>query len=283
MVGREVVESIERALPVHPLGALVLAMRDVEEERPGPALRGVSLDIRAGEIRAAGVAGNGQSELAGVLLGLRRHAGIRHRERRRGRQPHPREAITLRIAHEPEDRTGVGSAPDLSVADSRDLRQPLGRADRAPLVDDTGAVRRVADRLRRPTPSPRHRWTPRRACSSAVNPPAAPRPGGYRLQLRRMVRAQGQPRPARRRRDLDRASPAARAACSPGPRHGVLIEPATLDEGRSPFAHLHRHHLRGPGSWGPRRRRHRRSGLLMTGGGGAAAARIAATTTRIVP
>ena len=40
--------------------------------RATPALRGVSLDVRAGEILGiAGVAGNGQSELAECITGLR--------------------------------------------------------------------------------------------------------------------------------------------------------------------------------------------------------------------
>ncbi len=43
-----------------------------DNDRGLPALRGVSLDVRAGEIVGiAAVAGNGQSELAEVITALR--------------------------------------------------------------------------------------------------------------------------------------------------------------------------------------------------------------------
>jgi simple sugar transport system ATP-binding protein len=110
----------------------------------------VSLDVRAGEILGvAGVAGNGQSELAQVLTGLRRCTagsvtvnGVEVANRT------PREAISQHIAHVPEDRTGVGTAPDLSIADNLIMKTyrdaPIARR----CSIDTGAVRRFADRLR---------------------------------------------------------------------------------------------------------------------------------------
>ena len=57
---------------------VLLATTDVEAEsdRGLPALRGVSLEVRAGEIVGiAAVAGNGQTELAEVITGLRRCSG----------------------------------------------------------------------------------------------------------------------------------------------------------------------------------------------------------------
>ena len=53
----------------------MLAVEDVcaENDRGVPALRDLSLQVRAGEIVGmAGVAGNGQSELAQVITGLRK-------------------------------------------------------------------------------------------------------------------------------------------------------------------------------------------------------------------
>jgi ABC-type uncharacterized transport system ATPase subunit len=150
MVGREVLESIERA-PFAP-GPVVLSVRDLEAngDRGIRALRGVTLDVRAGEILAiAGVAGNGQTELAQVLTGLRRSVAgtvivndvdVTNRS--------PREAISRRIGHVPEDRTGVGTAPDLSVADNLIMKTyrdaPIARR----WSIDSGAVRRFASRLR---------------------------------------------------------------------------------------------------------------------------------------
>ena len=55
-------------------GEVLLSVRDVEadNDRGLPALRGVSLEVRAGEIVGiAAVAGNGQTELAEVITGLR--------------------------------------------------------------------------------------------------------------------------------------------------------------------------------------------------------------------
>ena len=72
MVGREVLEILERT-PFEP-GPVVLAVRDVaaENDRGLPGVRGVSMDVRAGEIVGiAAVAGNGQGELAEVITGLR--------------------------------------------------------------------------------------------------------------------------------------------------------------------------------------------------------------------
>ena len=72
MVGRSVLESLDRA-PVTP-GRVVLSIQDVSalNDRGRPALQGVSLDVAAGEIVGiAAVAGNGQAELAEAITGLR--------------------------------------------------------------------------------------------------------------------------------------------------------------------------------------------------------------------
>ncbi len=150
MVGREVIETIERA-PFAP-GPVVLAMRDVEAEsdRGLPALRGVSLDVRAGEILGvAGVAGNGQSELAQVLTGLRAcSAGSVTVNGVEVGNKTPRDAIVQHVAHVPEDRTGVGSAPNLSVADNLIMKSYRDAPVARRWSIDSGAVRRFANRLR---------------------------------------------------------------------------------------------------------------------------------------
>ena len=52
-------------------GEVKLAVRDLRSSSDAPVLRGVNLELRAGEIYGiAGVGGNGQSELAGALMGL---------------------------------------------------------------------------------------------------------------------------------------------------------------------------------------------------------------------
>ncbi len=150
MVGREVLETIERT-PFRP-GPVVLSVREIEAigDRGLPALRGVSLDIRSGEILGvAGVAGNGQSELAQVVTGLRPSTGgsITVNGDDVTNRP-PRETIRRHVAHVPEDRTGVGSAPNLSIADNLIMKAyrdpPIARR----WAIDTGMVRRFADGLR---------------------------------------------------------------------------------------------------------------------------------------
>ncbi len=76
MVGRKVLLRVEKT-PAKP-GAEVLRAEGlrVVDSHGVERLRGVSLDIRAGEILGiAGVAGNGQSELLEVLAGLREAEG----------------------------------------------------------------------------------------------------------------------------------------------------------------------------------------------------------------
>ena len=78
-----------------------------------PALRDVSLTLKAGEIvGVAGVSGNGQSELLEVLSGLRAPEGGRLELGGRSFTPEAwldtEQARPLRLAHVPEDRHAVG-------------------------------------------------------------------------------------------------------------------------------------------------------------------------------
>jgi len=149
MVGRSILETVERTRG-RP-GEVVLSLQDVEAEndRGLPALRGVSLDVRAGEILGiAGVAGNGQSELAQVITGLR---PCRGRIRLAGRETANRSAghaIDRGIAHVPEDRTGVGSAPNLSVTDNLIMKRYRQPPIAHGWVIDSAEARRVAEHLR---------------------------------------------------------------------------------------------------------------------------------------
>jgi simple sugar transport system ATP-binding protein len=72
MVGRDVLLRVEKAdrAPGEPL--LEVRDLDVRDDRGLSAVRGVSLDVRAGEIvGVAGVDANGQSELIEAIMGLR--------------------------------------------------------------------------------------------------------------------------------------------------------------------------------------------------------------------
>jgi simple sugar transport system ATP-binding protein len=120
MVGREVVFRLEKQ-PREP-GELVLDVQEVcaENDKGLQALEGVSLQVREGEILGlAGVAGNGQRELAEVITGMRKCT--RGRVLLNGEEVSNRSArfgIRRGMAYVPEDRTHVGTAPNLSVTDN---------------------------------------------------------------------------------------------------------------------------------------------------------------------
>ncbi|MBV6394914.1 MAG: Galactose/methyl galactoside import ATP-binding protein MglA [Anaerolineales bacterium] len=129
MVGREVALAVDKK-PKTP-GEIILDVKDVhaENDKGLPCLRGLSLHVRAGEIVGiAGVAGNGQVELSQVIAGLRpckkgqallNGKKVSNRDTRYG--------IEHGMSYVPEDRTHVGSSPNLSVTDNvimKNYRKP---------------------------------------------------------------------------------------------------------------------------------------------------------------
>ena len=120
MVGRDV-ELIVPKGPAKPAD-VVLSVKDlhVRDDRLEMAVKGVTLDVRAGEIVAiAGVQGNGQTEFVEAVTGLRTidsgeiTIGGRHVE-----AATPREVSDLGVAHIPEDRGRDGLVPYMSVAEN---------------------------------------------------------------------------------------------------------------------------------------------------------------------
>lgn len=107
-------------------GDIIIEMRDVHAlgDHKRPALRGVSISIACGEILGlAGVAGNGQRELAETIAGLRsvtRGEIFLAGERIDGLSP--REILKRGVGYIPEDRVGVGVVPEMSVADNLILK-----------------------------------------------------------------------------------------------------------------------------------------------------------------
>jgi ABC-type uncharacterized transport system ATPase subunit len=147
MVGRDVAIA-KRQVARHEIGGPVLQVDGLECEgdRGQRALHGVSLELRAGEILAvAGVAGNGQRELAEAITGLRRATSGSVRVGGRALRPgDPRDAIRLGVAHVPEDRLGTGVSPGLSIAANGVLKSYReAPASRGPLLRP-GAIRERA-------------------------------------------------------------------------------------------------------------------------------------------
>jgi ABC-type uncharacterized transport system ATPase subunit len=120
MVGREVLLQVEKQ-PANPAEVrLLVTDLWVNDSRGLPALRGVSLQVRGGEIvGVAGVAGNGQRELEDVISGLRPvEKGRIVLCDRDMTDCRPREVIENGLGHIPSDRYGLGLLGDFSVAEN---------------------------------------------------------------------------------------------------------------------------------------------------------------------
>jgi general nucleoside transport system ATP-binding protein len=142
MVGREVTPERHEARAEPPGDAVLeIASLSAAGDRGTAALTDVSFEVRGGEILAiAGVAGNGQRELAEAVTGLRPRTGTVRVAGRPLPADDPRAAIAAGVSHVPEDRMHTGVAPSLSIASnvvlkryrSRDLsRGPFLRRGRA--------------------------------------------------------------------------------------------------------------------------------------------------------
>ena len=120
MVGRDP-EPLPAKTPSAP-GASVLTLEGVSasDDRGLPALRALSLEVRAGEIvGVAGVEGNGQSELVEVIAGLRRaSAGTVRVLGRDARASSPAALLDGGLAHIPGDRLHRGVIAEMSVAEN---------------------------------------------------------------------------------------------------------------------------------------------------------------------
>jgi ABC-type uncharacterized transport system ATPase subunit len=149
MVGRDVLLHVEKP-PVAP-GPPVLQVRELRarNNRGLVAVDGISFDVRAGEIVGiAGVEGNGQSELAEVLTGLRRaEAGRVLIGGQDLTNRSPGELFRAGVAHIPEDRHQRGLVLDFSLLENL----LLGFQDTPPyargLELDYDVARRTAKRL----------------------------------------------------------------------------------------------------------------------------------------
>jgi len=150
MVGREVVLFVDKK--PKQAGRVILDVKDVhaENDKGLPALRGLSLNVRAGEIVGlAGVAGNGQIELSQVIAGMRKcKQGEVTLNGDKVSNRNTLFAIEHGMSYVPEDRTRVGSAPNLSVTDNVIMknfrREPISKSG----MLDMGAASKFANELK---------------------------------------------------------------------------------------------------------------------------------------
>jgi simple sugar transport system ATP-binding protein len=133
MVGREVQLTVDRGAS-HPAEvALRIEGLRVADDRGSEVVRGIDLDVRAGEILGiAGVAGNGQDELVEALIGLRRPAAGRITLAGHDVTGHsPRQLNEAGVAFVPADRHRFGLVLPFDVSDNLVLtsyyRSPFAR------------------------------------------------------------------------------------------------------------------------------------------------------------
>lgn len=119
MVGREVLQE-----PVEKTGAagdVKISLRDVwvPDNRGLPAIKGLSMEVHAGEILGiAAIEGNGQSELLEAITGMRPYAGKIQVQGKSIQGMSPGEIRHLGLAHVPEDRLATGVDPLASITDN---------------------------------------------------------------------------------------------------------------------------------------------------------------------
>lgn len=165
MVGRKVLLHVPKG-PANP-GATVLEIADlhVVDEDKVERIKGVSLQVRAGEILGiAGVAGNGQSELLGVLGGIQKGTGTVRINGQEidltGKHSNGQSRRARGIAHVPEDRQHLGLIMDFAAWENMifgyhhapEYQKNAVVMDNAGIVDKTeGAMERFD--VRPPIPS----------------------------------------------------------------------------------------------------------------------------------
>jgi simple sugar transport system ATP-binding protein len=120
MVGRDVQLTVSKDAGEPGDPVLQIDDLEVDDDHGNAVVRGVSLEVRAGEIVClAGVQGNGQTELVEAIMGLRPvSAGT---IRVRGSDitgATPQDVLQAGVGHIPEDRQQDGLVLDFSIADN---------------------------------------------------------------------------------------------------------------------------------------------------------------------
>ena len=129
--------------------ALEISKVTARNDRDLIALREVDLSVREGEILGiAGVSGNGQTELAEVLAGMRvtDHGSVHVAGQDLTNAP-ARVVIDHGVGHIPEDRIGMGLVLPASVEDNAVLRHYRREDFSTGIGLDRGAVTAFAERL----------------------------------------------------------------------------------------------------------------------------------------
>jgi simple sugar transport system ATP-binding protein len=134
---------------------IILAIKNLEAlaANDEPALQGISFAIREGEILGfAGISGNGQSELAEVITGLRRATKGQVIIHGRDYTNHnPAEIIRAGVSHIPEKRREMGVIEPMTVAENvvlKDIRvSPFSKGSFLNISHITGHTKEIVSRF----------------------------------------------------------------------------------------------------------------------------------------
>ena len=120
MVGREVFLKMDK--PDLEPGEVVLSVESLsaKDDRDLPAVENVSFEVRRNEILGiAGVDGNGQTELAQVITGLRQATGGKFLVLgKEATHCEPRDIIKMNVSYIPPDRQHTGLLMDFSITEN---------------------------------------------------------------------------------------------------------------------------------------------------------------------
>ncbi|MBE6923311.1 MAG: ABC transporter ATP-binding protein [Ruminococcaceae bacterium] len=119
MVGREVLQDPVEKKDL--AGEVKISVKDlrVPDNRGLPAVKGLSLEVLAGEILGiAAIEGNGQSELLEAITGMRPYSGLITIAGQDIRGMSPGEIRQLGLSHVPEDRLATGVSRESDISDN---------------------------------------------------------------------------------------------------------------------------------------------------------------------
>jgi len=151
MVGREVILTVDKK-PAEPKDVVLeVANVSVLDDRSQRAVNDVSFEVKAGEILAlAGVQGNGQTELAEYLLGLRKSVDVKAKTSINGidiATASVRQVLESGVGFIPEDRKTDGLVMEFTIAENLMLNSSYKSRFTKGLSINFGARKKIADEL----------------------------------------------------------------------------------------------------------------------------------------
>jgi simple sugar transport system ATP-binding protein len=149
MVGRAVDLAVTKKAPQRGEAGLSVTGLTVVGDRNNKVVDGISFEVHAGEVLAiAGVQGNGQTELAEALVGLRTpSAGSIHLGKMDITHSSVREVIDAGVGYIPEDRSKDGLVGDFTIAENFMINRSYGPPFAKGLTIDFANRERIAAEL----------------------------------------------------------------------------------------------------------------------------------------